>query len=67
MKGRIPINNIVFDLQHFADAGTLVNATGNFVNAGHEREKNSFIEAALPEMSDELTGLLGLPVTVVQY
>ena len=24
----------MFDLQHFADAGTLVNATGNFVNAG---------------------------------
>ena len=23
-----------FNLQHFADAGTLVNATGNFVNAG---------------------------------
>ena len=22
-----------FNLQHFADAGTLVNATGNFVNA----------------------------------
>ena len=25
--------NLIFDLQHFADAGTLVNATGNFVNA----------------------------------
>jgi N4-gp56 family major capsid protein len=26
--------NLIFDLQMFADAGTLVNATGNFVNAG---------------------------------
>ena len=28
------IDNFIFDLQLFADAGTLVNATGNFVNAG---------------------------------
>ena len=28
------ITDMKFDLQHFADAGTLVNATGNFVNAG---------------------------------
>ena len=27
------MDNTTFDLQHFADAGTLVNATGNFVNA----------------------------------
>ena len=27
------IQDLIFDLQHFADAGTLVNATGNFVNA----------------------------------
>ncbi len=27
------ITDMKFDLQHFADAGTLVNATGNFVNA----------------------------------
>jgi len=27
------MDNMTFDLQHFADAGTLVNATGNFVNA----------------------------------
>ena len=27
------MDNMIFDLQHFADAGTLVNATGNFVNA----------------------------------
>ena len=27
------IQDLNFDLQHFADAGTLVNATGNFVNA----------------------------------
>ena len=26
--------NTDFDVQFFADAGTLVNATGNFVNAG---------------------------------
>ena len=27
------MHDMIFDLQHFADAGTLVNATGNFVNA----------------------------------
>ena len=59
----VPNAGIVFGFAMSAE----FDADGNFVNAGHEREKNSFIEAALPEMSDELTGLLGLPVTVVQY
>ena len=27
------MENMIFDLQHFAEAGTLVNATGGFVNA----------------------------------
>ena len=27
------MDNVIFDLQHFAEAGTLVNATGGFVNA----------------------------------
>ena len=34
-------NNFAFDLQIFADAGTLVNATGGYVNAG-SGEKTDF-------------------------
>jgi len=35
---------LIFDLQHFADAGTLVNATGNFVNA-HTGDTTAFDSA----------------------
>ena len=31
-----------FNLQHFADAGTLVNATGGFVNAHDENAGTAF-------------------------
>ena len=50
-KGRCTINNFIFDLQLFAEAGSLVNASTGFVNAGSgEQEDFSDTHSLSPEM-----------------
>jgi len=50
-KGRCTIENFIFDLQYFADAGTVVNASNGFVNAGTgAREDFSDSHSLAPEM-----------------